>query len=105
MHRRHGSWLVAVGLVGAWYGTLVTGAGPVTLSNMATDSDGRYWVTVDDYGAVDGWGSNYGADALNAVGALPARAITFVSAFYLFVTNTHRELLADNVSWQTLEQT
>ena len=88
--------LMLVGVAGA---AIVMFGGTVTLSNKTVDGDGRYWAAVDDYGGVDGWTSN-GADALNPAGAVPARAVMFVSALYLFVTNTQRELLSDSTGWQ-----
>ncbi len=73
-------------------------AGSVTLSNRNTDGDGRYEVTVDDYGSINGW-SGY-ADFFNPAGSTGRSGVTFLSGTFVFVAGTHRELLSDSSSWQ-----
>jgi len=73
-------------------------AGPLTISNRGVDADGRYIATVDDYGAVDGWSSQ--GDAFNPAGPTGASYMTFTAGTFVFVSNTHRELLSSAAVWQ-----
>lgn len=88
------AFLIAGGLATA------VAAGSVTLSNRSTEGDGRYRVTVDDYGAIDGWTSGF-ADFFNPAGSIGSKGVTFESGTFVFVSNTHRELLSDSTQWQS----